>query len=89
MMRLSGTTSYEIWVKREEKVKAMNKSFVIKGVLVSIYFFFVINILLTLSLQYVENSTFKGVKYLILTVGSILILVDYWLKIFASDEKSE
>ena len=67
----------------------MNKKLVIKGVLVSIYFFFTINTVFTLGLQYVDHNTFKGVKYFLLTVGSILILVDYWLKIFSSDEKAE
>lgn len=76
-------------MERTEKLKIMNKRLVFKGFLVSIYFFFVINTLFTLSLQYVDNNTLKGVKYFILTVGSILILVDYWLKIFSSDEKSE
>lgn len=67
----------------------MSKRLIFKGFLVSIYFFLTINTLFTLSLKYVDDNTFKGVKYLILTVGSILILVDYWLKIFSSDEKLE
>ena len=66
--------------------KVLKKKMILRGLLISIYFFMIIKTMFTLSLAYLELSTFTGVKYLLITIVSIVMYLTFWKEFLSNKD---